>query len=89
MLRRPPALHMQNVLALLTVRHAAPSGQMPRSIVAICPYCASAECHRAGGLPGLQPPTVWHVSMALQCVREAILSAETVPWLTTSSRDPY
>ena len=48
MLRRPPALHMQNVLALLTVRHAVPSGQMPRSIVAVCPYCASAECHRAG-----------------------------------------
>ena len=48
MLRLPPASHMRNVLALLTVRHAALSGQMPRNIVAICPYCASAECHRTG-----------------------------------------
>jgi hypothetical protein len=26
--------------------------------------------------------------MALQWVQEAILSAETVPWLTTTSQDP-
>jgi len=25
--------------------------------------------------------------MALQCVQEAILSAETVPWLTAASQD--
>lgn len=29
------------------------------------------------------------VSLALQCVQEAILSAEPVPWATTASQDPY
>ena len=48
MLLEFPVLRMRNVLALLTVRHAAPRGQMPRNIGVICPSCASAECYRTG-----------------------------------------
>jgi hypothetical protein len=47
-LRHPRALRIQNVLALLTLRNAAPSGPMPRTEGVICPYCASAECYRIG-----------------------------------------
>lgn len=48
MLLQLPALRMPNVLALLTVRNAAPSGQVPRNIGVSCPSCASAECYRTG-----------------------------------------
>ena len=37
---------------------------------------------------GFAPSTGRQVSLALQCVQETILSAETVPWLTTTSQDP-
>jgi micrococcal nuclease len=43
---------------------------------------------RAAWLAGFPPSTVRHVSMALRCVQEAILSAKTVPWLTTASHVP-
>jgi hypothetical protein len=43
---------------------------------------------RAAWRAGFPPSTVRQVSMALQCVQEVILSAETVPWLTTASQDP-
>jgi hypothetical protein len=47
-LRHPLALRIPNVLALLTFRNGAPGGQTPRTEEVICPYCASAECHRTG-----------------------------------------
>ena len=43
----------------------------------------------AAWLAGLPPSTVRHVSMALQDVPAAILSAETVPRLKTASQDPF
>jgi hypothetical protein len=43
-----PASRLRNVLAILTVRNAAHSGQMPQNIGVICPYGASAECYRTG-----------------------------------------
>ena len=48
MLLQLPTSRLRNVLALLTVRNAATSSQMPRNIGVICPYCASAECYRTG-----------------------------------------
>jgi hypothetical protein len=39
-LRHSRALHMGNVLALLTFRNDGPSGRMPRNEGVSCPYCA-------------------------------------------------
>ncbi len=51
-------------------------------------FLSGVSSNRAAWLAGFPPPTVSHVSMALQCVQETILSAETVPRLTNASHTP-